>query len=245
MTMSNYIDHVYSESFNESISEFDMYVQESVGLIVGAVVGIAALITAVVLLIKRFFFKKDNPHCIWNSITSLELKLKTGEDKYGDVIWIRGIVDLASFAKGLQDMQEIIKLMNDMVYSITTNANVDTTITKLNALIKDAKDKFNKSYISTDKKWTKAEKREELLKGCERMKEMAKEIAKESKALAKANEKYKKDVNTASDNSSKKDFTKFHVTLMDMMKMASDKMDLIKVNVITIEANNLNDKGGD
>jgi hypothetical protein len=58
--MSNYSDHVYEESFNDSILSFDQYVQESALIVGGIITGVVAFIGLIILLIKKFFFSKDS-----------------------------------------------------------------------------------------------------------------------------------------------------------------------------------------
>lgn len=70
--MSDYKEHVYDESFNDSILSFDQYVQESVGLIIA---GIAAFIALLIILIKKIFFAKKTVEGSADSVYNTYLKI--------------------------------------------------------------------------------------------------------------------------------------------------------------------------
>lgn len=57
--MSDYKEHVYEESFLDTITSFDAYVQESALLVGGIIAGVVAFIGLIVLLIKKIFFSTD------------------------------------------------------------------------------------------------------------------------------------------------------------------------------------------
>jgi hypothetical protein len=59
LQMSNYIDSVYDESFSDTIESFDQYIQESAVLVGGVIAGVLALITMIIVLIKKVFFSKN------------------------------------------------------------------------------------------------------------------------------------------------------------------------------------------
>ena len=56
--MTDYRESVLTESFNDAITSFDQYVQESALLIGGIIAGVIAFITLMILFIKQFIFKK-------------------------------------------------------------------------------------------------------------------------------------------------------------------------------------------
>lgn len=70
--MSNYIDDVYGESFDDTIQSFDQYVQESVGLVIA---GIAAFIAVLIILIKKIFFSKNTVQGSADSVYNAYLKI--------------------------------------------------------------------------------------------------------------------------------------------------------------------------
>lgn len=76
--MSNYSDHVYEESFNDSILSFDQYVQESVGLVIA---GIAVFIGLLIVLIKKIFFAKNtvegSADSVYNTFMKIDLLLNS------------------------------------------------------------------------------------------------------------------------------------------------------------------------
>ena len=57
--MSDYKEYVYDESFEDSITSFDAYVQESALLVGGIIAGVVAFIGLIVLLIKKIFFSQN------------------------------------------------------------------------------------------------------------------------------------------------------------------------------------------
>ena len=70
--MSDYIDAVYGESFDDTIQSFDQYVQESVGLVIA---GIAAFIAVLIILIKKIFFAKKTVEGSADSVYNTYLKI--------------------------------------------------------------------------------------------------------------------------------------------------------------------------
>lgn len=73
MTMTNdYRDHVYSESFENTLSSFDQYVQESMVLVIA---GVATFIALLIALIRKIFFAKKTASGSSDSVYYVFMKI--------------------------------------------------------------------------------------------------------------------------------------------------------------------------
>lgn len=228
--MNDYKAHLYDESFEMEVLDFNTYVQEGVGLVAAAIVGVAALVTAIILLIKKFFFKKDSPESLWSTLIRIKTKLNSSTAQ-GDIVYIKGKVDINALGRGILNIQEIIKLMNSMIEVIETPEKANAYVNDINAQMKAAEQNLNAAYTGDDSStWTKYESRKALIDGCEKLMENAKNIASEVKKLNTSNEKLKKNTDTNKPGA-KTDFTKFYASLTKTITNATKQASKIDKNI--------------
>lgn len=215
--MSDYKEHVYDESFNESILDFNIYCQESVGVAVAAIVGIGALITAIVLLIKKLFFNKENPSCLWASISRLRRKADMAKN---GVLYSKKDLDLKAFSNGMVNIHNICELMGDLLTKVSDSQKdaANAIINKINQNVKEAEANFAKSYTDKD---LSDNKMIEIRGDIKDLEDKAKDIAKTVKELSKENDKIKKNGNTTK---TQQDYSKFYQTLTKLVSTATEKM---------------------
>jgi hypothetical protein len=235
--MSDYLDHVYDESFNDNMSEFGVYVyQETAGLIAGAVVGIAALIACIVALIKRIFFKKDDPNSIVSVLSRIYTMTQGGYNREltPEWVWVKGKIDIKAFGEGLQNVKDILNMMNEWIVVLNDKRLSDEMMQKIHYRMGYAKINFGKTYVAGNK-WERSEDREMIHESCKEYKEIAKEIAKETKALSKKNDKLRADSHKTNQPTTKTDFTKFYNELLQILNTAHAQISKVSKNISRLD----------
>lgn len=119
--MSDYIDAVYDESFDDTIQSFDQYVQESVGLVIA---GIAAFIAVLIILIKKIFFAKKTVEGSADSVynTYLKIDILLNSSNLPRRIHVVKGYSLDKSPAGY--LREIIRIYNDNLQIIIDHPNI-------------------------------------------------------------------------------------------------------------------------
>lgn len=118
--MSNYSDHVYEESFNNSILSFDQYVQESVGLVIA---GIAAFIALLIILIKKIFFSKNTVQGASDSVYNAYLKIDILLNSSNIPSRIHVVKGYSLDKSPAEELREVIRIYNDNLQRILDHPN--------------------------------------------------------------------------------------------------------------------------
>ena len=122
--MSDYKEYVYDESFEDSITSFDAYVQESALLVGGIIAGVVAFIGLIVLLIKKIFFSTDTAQ---GSSASVVRILKSAESllesPHGKTkITVEQGFPLDSFPSDV--LQTLLDALNNDMKAVLENPNL-------------------------------------------------------------------------------------------------------------------------
>ena len=119
--MSNYIDDVYDESFDNAIQSFDQYVQESVGLVIA---GIAAFIAALIILIKKIFFSKNTVQGSSDSVYNAYLKIDVLLNDSNLPRRIHVVKGYSLDKSPAGELREVIRMYNDNLRRLIDHPNV-------------------------------------------------------------------------------------------------------------------------
>jgi hypothetical protein len=119
--MSDYKEHVYDESFNDSILSFDQYVQESVGLIIA---GIAAFIALLIILIKKIFFSKNTVQGASDSVYNAYLKIDILLNSSNVPRRIHVVKGYSLDKSPAGELREVIRIYNDNLQRIIDHPNI-------------------------------------------------------------------------------------------------------------------------
>lgn len=119
--MSNYIDDVYNESFDDTIQSFDQYVQESVALII---TGIAAFVALLIILIKKIFFAKKTVEGSSDSVYNAYLKIDVLLSSSNLPRRIHVVKGYSLDKSPAGELREAIRTYNDNLQRIIDHPNV-------------------------------------------------------------------------------------------------------------------------
>lgn len=118
--MSDYIDAVYDESFDDTIQSFDQYVQESVGLVIA---GIAAFIAVLIILIKKIFFAKKTVEGSADSVYNTYLKIDILLNSSNLPRRIHVVKGYSLDKSPAGELREAIRMYNDNLQRIIDHPN--------------------------------------------------------------------------------------------------------------------------
>lgn len=118
--MSNYIDDVYGESFDDTMQSFDQYVQESVGLVIA---GIAAFIALLIILIKKIFFSKNTVQGSADSVYNVYLKIDILLNSPNLPRRIHVVKGYSLDKSPAGELREVIRIYNDNLQRILDHPN--------------------------------------------------------------------------------------------------------------------------
>lgn len=114
MTMTNdsYRDHVYAESFEDTLKSFDQYVQESTALIIA---GIAVFIALLIALIRKIFFARKTVQGSSDSVYFIYVKINALLDQPGlpRKITVKKGVDISETFDPSITLRDLIRAYNN------------------------------------------------------------------------------------------------------------------------------------
>lgn len=141
--MINCKEDIYNESFNDTIAEFDYYVQESALLVAGVIVGVGALIAAIIFIIRKIFFKTENQKSAGSIMSVLKsIWAKTSSGHYTDTVHVYG-VDFQKLADVIEKIKDIVESFDKLIDAIKSKTNTEQIIAKITSQINIAQTLVN------------------------------------------------------------------------------------------------------
>lgn len=196
--MINYKEDIYEESFADTIDDFNSYVQESVLLAAGAIVGIGALITAIILIIRKIFFKTENQKSAGSVVSVLKtIWSKAASGNYADAVYVYG-VDLQKFSDVVEKTKGIIELFDNLIDAINGKSDTKQIINNITIQINNAQALINSTVNEnirpeSGEGWTTVQRSElskfakSMIDNCKTLANMCKNIDKKAKNVPNDN----------------------------------------------------------
>lgn len=194
----NYKEDIYEESFADTIDDFNSYVQESVLLAAGAIVGIGALITAIILIIRKIFFKTENQKSAGSVVSVLKtIWSKAASGNYADAVYVYG-VDLQKFSDVVEKTKGIIELFDNLIDAINGKSDTKQIINNITIQINNAQALINSTVNEnirpeSGEGWTTVQRSElsnfakSMIDNCKTLANMCKNIDKKAKNVPNDN----------------------------------------------------------
>ena len=194
----NYKEDIYEESFADTIDDFNSYVQESVLLAAGAIVGIGALITAIILIIRKIFFKTENQKSAGSVVAVLKtIWTKASSDKYFDDVYVYG-VDLQKFSDVVENTKSIIELFDNLIDAVNSKSDTKRIVNDITVQINNTQALINSTVNEnirpeSGEGWTTVQRSDlskfakSMIDKCKTLANMCKNIDKKAKNVPNDN----------------------------------------------------------
>ena len=221
--MSDYKEHVYDESFEDSIHSFDQYVQESALIIGGIIVGIVAFIGLIIFAIKKIFFSKDTLNGGNLSVTRSLLSIKSlldGPNVPQTIKVAKGIkINELDATQTFGITQMILSKLDNLITELEadkTGKNVDRERLKAWTSQFQTKEQIEANiHWVEDYTYSTTELRDNISKSCD----MAKQVSSQLNNLDKRYKKLQKD--TTVDKELNEYLTKSYKMIVDLFNVSA------------------------